>query len=986
MIQHLCLRTACCYALLVLLFATSPLLSDVTNKQQAKNPKQEEESLRVLVQEFKKVEKATTCATGAVKAFADSSFLPELLFNLSEWELRKAKLQFNLDLEKYDRKLQLFEKDSTRFKEPNEPLLTYQKTIDINQRIIRDYPDVPFRDKVLYRAGVCLFETGKRDSAKAYFMELLSQYPDSAYIPEVSFRLAECYFDEQAFDKALLIYNRILEQWDSPFFSMALYKKAWSYYLMNDYPQAISSFYYLLSDIQLLNALDTELLGKSQAELTDEAIEYLATSFIDYGGVNLGIRFMKSMGESKYIPNIIHKMANVQADRDFWEDAISTYNKTLKLYPMYENAPQVQFEIFLCLDKLGNMVKAVDVRNMIKKLYGPHSEWAKQHPGKEKLVMVADYIQQIDMKIATPLLNTADSLFNAQNFEQSLLSYKNFIRTFPKDDRADHAAFYLAESYYQLKDYESAAVSYMFTAKNYTKSDLREDAAYNRIVSYDIIQNESNDTKADTLLWSQGDMYYVIPVTNKHQKKAIQAIRDFVEWFPQSEKSVELRLKLAETFIGADQEQLAEKHLNSILATIVKYNVGQKYYATALNMKATTNFKQNKFRDAQKWYAVLMKEYPDSTELIEKTKTMLATASYKVAETLKDDGNASRAAIEFEKTARNAVDDEIAEAALFESATQYQKAGQQQRAASNFELFAKRFPNSESLEPALFNAATLREQLTQWFLAAKNYADLARVTQDRDKAASAIYNSGLCYENAKAWATVIQTFNDFMYQFPNDDRYFECLFKVASAYEQSGSSMQAINAYARVEQTYQQFMNEGKYADEYLVAQSLYRLGDIRHKEFTAIKLEPPFQINLKKKQSAFNRMLEQFVSVAKYNVADWTTASFFTIGFAYEEFCKDIMNSPAPEGLTEEDLKSYWDMIEKQWVLPLQAEAVKYYQTNETLAVENNLENDWVKKTRVRHMYLNEKLAEHGLGTQIVKQAATTPAKNTNATTQRDL
>jgi hypothetical protein len=103
---------------------------------------------------------------------------------------------------------------------------------------------------------------------------------------------------------------------------------------------------------------------------------------------------------------------------------------------------------------------------------------------------------------------------------------------------------------------------------------------------------------------------------------------------------------------------------------------------------------------------------------------------------------------------------------------------------------------------------------------------------------------------------------------------------------------------------------------------------------------------------------LQQLIGVAQYNVAEWTTASFYTIGSAYEEFCGDILKSPAPQGLSEEELDKYWEMINQQWVMPLQTEALKYYQTNEKLALENNLNNDWIKKTKLRQLYLNEKLA----------------------------
>ena len=104
-----------------------------------------------------------------------------------------------------------------------------------------------------------------------------------------------------------------------------------------------------------------------------------------------------------------------------------------------------------------------------------------------------------------------------------------------------------------------------------------------------------------------------------------------------------------------------------------------------MSLKAQINFNRENFQKAEKWYALLIKQYPDSTELVEKSKTMLASASFKSAEEYKNSGDAFKAAIKFERTAYNTKDTKIAEAAMFEAANQYEKSGKPRRGAAKYD-------------------------------------------------------------------------------------------------------------------------------------------------------------------------------------------------------------------------------------------------------------------------------------------------------------
>jgi len=902
-----------------------------------------------LIERVKKIDYATQCARNAVKAFADSAFLPEMLFQLAEWEIQREKLHFDLAMLKYDQQLQLYEAGKLKT-EPVEPSLTYQKALAINHQILEEFPEVPFINKVLYRTGICLFETGKRDSAKQLFLKVINGSPDSSYYADVLFRLGECYFDEGNYDQAIQAYQQILEDWESPFFAMALYKIGWSHYRLNHYSDAISAFYYLLNDINILESINSESLGMTQVQLKDEIMEYITISFSDFGGAASLFNFIESMGGSSYTPFLLHKLAKIYLKRDFYEDALEALNLLINKFPYYERMPEIFTVFYECYETMGDMDKAYLLHDQLIAYCGKNSKWSQLHKSQEDQELFNSTLREIDYKIATPLISTADSLFAAKSYREGIEKYLYFLKIFKQDERADHASFCLAECYFNLAEYENAASAYKNIVLNIPKSQLREDAAYNYIICYDKIFNRSNLSLEDDNVSIKQTV---------ELKNLVGACHNFLKWCPRSNKEPEIKLKLGEIFYRKKLYDLGEKYVRSALVSIMKHQKGLEYRTNALNLLAQINFKQEKFRNTEILSNLLIKENPDSAELVEKSKKMLASTSFKIGEQLKSRGKNELAAWKFEQAAKKSSDPNIAEASLFEAAIQYEEAQQFTRAALKFEQFHKQYPGSDHGKEAVYRAAMLREKLQQYQLAARNYLLLHDLAPNTPEGSASLLSASIVYEKDKDWHSMAETLKRYVTKYPTDyDHLLEAIFKIGYAYEQRGLSQQANLEYKKLINKYDQLKASGEFADDYYAAEAAFRLAEMEHNNFKSIKLAPPLQVNMKRKQTKFNDLLKSYVNVAKFNIAEWTTAAFYKLGLAYEEFCQDILESPAPPDLHGEDLETYWTTISQQWVIPLQKEALKYYQTNEKLASENNLANDWIDKTKARILFLNKKLA----------------------------
>ncbi len=877
------------------LFAGSTLFSQTTQSYDSTNIDRAE--ITKLIKEFSEINEVIIHTKSAVKAFTDSSFLPDLLFQLSELELRREKLGFELNMIKFDLKSNLFEKGKIK-QMPEQPDLNYEQTLNTNRKILQNYPNVPFYNNVLYRNAICMFETGKRDSAVQVFHQLIRTESDNTVLSELIFRLGECYFDEANYELALKTYQQILKSWDSHFFAMALYKIAWCQYKMNNIPDAISTFYYLLNDIKLLKKIDTELLGKSQIDLQREVIDYIAISFCDFGGVQALLKFINKMGETEYTPDFLFKMGEIYLKRSFYSDAIEAYAQLLKNFRSFKNMPTVFLNLFDCYEKNGALKKTLTLHDQCILKCGLGSQWQVVNNTSGDKELFDNTLKQLKYKTSTPFLTSADSSFVPQNYKMAAKKYAKFLKVFPTDKRTEHAQYCLGECFFGLGKYTSAAKIYEMFVQKFPESELKEDAAYNYIVCYDKILNYSN-----ILLEKKGLKLEL----DQDSENLIAACKNYLDWLPNSEKVPEIKLKLAEIFYRLEQYNLGEKYAKSALKTMLKTKANEHQKTDAINLLAQIKFKQEKYIAAKKWYTVLMLQNPDSTELVEKSKKMMASSEFKIGELLIKNGKYQHAALIFERTAQNTTDPQIAQHSLFEAGIQFEKIGKLQKAALNYESLYKKYPWSDQAKKAIYRAGVLREKLEQFHLAASNYLELNKLLPESQKGASALFNAGLAYEKAKDWNSAAKTFTRYLNEFPDEnERVLEVIFKVAFAHEQKNSTVKANLWYQKLLNKYDQLTACGKFADEYFAARATFRLGEMKNTQFQAVKLKPPLQYSLKRKQKVFNDLMKLYVKVTEFNIAEWTTAAFYRIGLAYEQFCQDIFNSPSPSNLNKQQQNTY--------------------------------------------------------------------------------
>ena len=183
---------------------------------------------------------------------------------------------------------------------PDEPIggaPDYRASIALWQRLIERFPDDPHTDAAHYLLGYALGRMGRDDEARSAFLALVCApsrssapspsrspssgdpyagcaplRPGSPFLPEAWMRLGELHFDAAEHDAARAAYARVLAFPESPFYDKALYKLAWSHYIVDHFQESARRFDALVA------WADARRAG---SELRSEAIRYIAVALAE---------------------------------------------------------------------------------------------------------------------------------------------------------------------------------------------------------------------------------------------------------------------------------------------------------------------------------------------------------------------------------------------------------------------------------------------------------------------------------------------------------------------------------------------------------------------------------------------------------------------------------------------------------------------------------------------------------------------------------
>jgi len=901
------------------------------------------------IKQFRNLTEAIKGSEELLAKYRDSDFTPNVMFQLVELYAKRSVLKFQREMLVFEQAENNFERGLLKT-EPNLPRIDYSAAIKLAAELLQKFPNVGFRDKVIYRIAYCQLETGNGKKAMEYFDQLAEETNDKQLLEESYFRLGEHYFETKAYDKAVVYYDRLLSSWDSPYFDMALYKLGWCYYNVDDFSQSIGTFLFLIEDSKLLERLETEL-GKTKADLRDEAIKNISINFAEFGGAAKAGEFLKEYKDKDFTEEILQHLAEIFKKRNFYEEAVETLNVLIGFYPYKPKSAIAQKAIVDNYELAGEKGRADVERAKLVDQYGPGSPWLKQIPAgkvrQEILGIAEEFLYTLGSEAHERARQSANSV---ASYELAIIKYKEFIEKFEFSDRAQKVQFYLAECFYETGKFREAAESYYDVILKYPNSELREISAYNQVLAYDhLLQKDtvidSTEFHLFNFLGKGKTQKDTLNVLNSNQAQLLQACNDFYLFHSESPNLPEVLMNYAQILYELEYIPLARE----VYQKVVEHSPANPMLPQAYMMLAQCDFKQEYYLEADLLFQNVVKLFPDSSRYVSKANKMIASSRFKNAEMHLQKGDSTLAAQEFEKISTLTADPAIAEQALFEAALQYENIGRKNKSVELYEMMSLQFPGSHLIDESFFKAGVLSEELENWQRAATNYLALFKHDPNSRYASRSLFFAAKCYETAGDLSKARTYFQEYIINYAVDpDRYVEAAFRRGEIAYNQNSLETALKDFQFVIDAHQKFVEQNISIESYVPANAQFLTAEIFFKFFDKIKLKPPLKRNLKRKRSAFAKVIKAYTEAAKFKVADWTTASSYKIGVTFEAFADAVFKSPRPRNLSGEDLNKYDD---KLWetVVPFKEKALETYRANLKQAAENSIENNWVLQSRKR-------------------------------------
>lgn len=890
-----------------------------------------------------------------IKKYPDHPrYTPDAMFRLSELLFEQSYDEYLQARNVYDNAVQAWDPDSGQ-PEPLEPIVAYEPTIGLMQRLITEFPEYRLVDGSYYLLGYCLGEQGEEDRAVEVFEELAGRFPDTRFRAEVWTRIGEYYFNNNELNKALAAYNEVLDETESPFYDKAMYKLAWTHYRLADPDTAPEEFQLAVDNfVRLLDFNEkTKAEGNERGRaLRPESIQYIAISYADeeWGGTDKMAAYFKSIDGRPYERDVWIALGDVYFDQTRYQDSVAVYQRIQDRYPDHPGAPDIQEKMITAYERDRNFEGAAVARADFTQRFSEGAEWYKKNKDDEEVIRKSDKLLEKALYSAAlfhhqqaQVLRDAEKYELAtQEYKKASESYGEYLRRFPHDRQLYELTFYHAETLYYSFQFLPAAEEYRKVRDSNADNKFLENAAFSVVLSYErAVQLEEqngglqpvavrksterapdedlkpkdipklkldlvaasdryaaavpNDQKVPKVLYKAAEVYY----TYDHFEEARRRFESLLEGYAQDEVAEFASNLIIESYLTEGNFGAVEDFTRTLLARTTTPGNRRDFKGDLVKFKAGAMFKiaeeldaSGQYEKAAETYLAILDENPDN----EFADSAINNAAVNYEKVQRYD-SASRL---YERLVDEHPDSPLADTALFRVGVNAERFFNMEKATQTYLELIKKYPKSTRRADAIYNAALALENTQRYEDAAKQYQRYCKLFPDREDAPQVCFQAGVVFEKMNEPRRVIQTYNTFIRQYRKNpqhaDRVVEAYLKLAKAQEQLKKPRDAKKAYEQAVKLYA----DSKSAEATpFAAEAQFQLVEQEYKQFQKMKItgnSKQQKKGIERKAKALQSIEGKYGEILRFKQVDWTMASLYRVGNLYQDFAGSIMQAPCPQ------------------------------------------------------------------------------------------
>ncbi len=316
-----------------------------------------EEKRRYLVKLNQDKEKCDLAIINTKTLIARSKnrpYLPEIYLRLAELYIEKSRIAYFL------RKSNQADGGEQALDQYESNMLK-QQAIEIYQRLLNQYADFAYIDKVHFFMAHEYRELGQIDEMIKHYQVIIAKYPQSDYAPEAHLLLGDYFFSQkQDVDQSTHHYEQVLKYPQSPATGAAKYKLAWCRINLVDYKGALVLFEESVMSPQAKKDLNIDTYRR-----VDVRLESLVDMAFCYPEVykdakpEEALAYFKRYAWSRPVySTVLEKLAYRYYVKKKWAQSAAIYRELAFIRQEPEKLLEFAKHIFECVQAIGHYQNA----------------------------------------------------------------------------------------------------------------------------------------------------------------------------------------------------------------------------------------------------------------------------------------------------------------------------------------------------------------------------------------------------------------------------------------------------------------------------------------------------------------------------------------------------------------------------------------------------------------------------------------------------
>lgn len=882
----------------------------------------------------------------------------EIWLRLGERYVEKAQIiDFKLQ-DTYDKRLKAYNEGKLKRK-PRPPSRRevrdyHKRAIRLYEWFVRDFPKDQKVPQALYFLGYNNFEIGNLKKGEKYYIQLTRTYPKSAYVSESHFALGEYYFEKEQWKKALPEYMKVVERRKSRLYTFALYKAAWCHYRLGNYKTALATLVRVIK-VSRGNEAEEAVEGTraiDKLRLAKEAVGDFVSFYEQTGRYKQAYDdFYEISRSEKRTLLMIEQLAYRYSYSGNLAASHYLFKQLINLHPESPSAAKYQYQIVQDFGSTGKVKLFRKELAVWLDQFGAGSAWAEANKGNAKVLKENFDLQESTLRNST--LRLHQQALNARtDYSKKLAagSYKMYLTYFKGSQNYSEMLFFYGELLYDLQDYDGAAQQYEQVALGDKKSKYFEKAVTNNVLAREkaLPSNKVMEARQKNLK-NKLEEIPLSPAVKNFERASIIYLKNF----PKGEKSLEIKRRLGTIYY-------AHNHFDKALAILRQIEKERPRSKDAI-IAAEIILDIHRLRNDLDQYQKEGKQFLANPTIArsdygKELKVNLQKAKFLVADKYSKSGNTLKAAKAFEAFAAANPRSEQAHSAMFNSASNYEKAGaifaamkmykkviampgkksdpklkqearnslgatykklgQLKEAAIYYESYGKNAKGSKAIN-ALFNAAVIWDALNDYsraFRAYNLYANLDKVKNKGIQEAS--WAKAEMYRRQNLYSKAIYQYDQFIKSnSPNLERMIKAHFYIADFYSKIRNVSKAIDWHKKVIRVVNNTSRGRKLGAKY-AAQSQFRMSREMLNEMRKVSLgrtDTSITQGLNKMKAIQKRLIKEMAQVIKYDYGPMIVAALAAEAESYEIIGDTFKNIPVPKEYSKGKVREQFLGMAKQ-------------------------------------------------------------------------